>query len=203
MARKPTTPSAKSARRDGERYRTLVGHFRHEIGHYFWDRLVQNAGQPSGALDAFRELFGDERADYAEALKKHYESGPPADWETRFISQYASSHPWEDFAETWSHYFHIVDTIEMASSFALRIQPDFAEQTGLSAALDFDPYETGDVPRMVQVWAPLAIAVNAINRCMGEPDFYPFVLTPTVIKKLEFIDALIHDRDAASISVAA
>ena len=102
-----------------ESYRTLLGHFRHEIGHYFWGRLVRDGEQIQG----FRELFGDERADYGQALHAHYASGPPADWQDRYISRYASAHPWEDFAETWSHYLHIVDTLEMAAAFGLRVQP--------------------------------------------------------------------------------
>jgi hypothetical protein len=175
-----------------ETYRTLLGHFRHEIGHYFWDRLVLSDDRSSGDLETFRDVFGDERVDYDEALKKYYENGPPPDWQNNFISRYASTHPWEDFAETWSHYLHIVDTIEMGSSFGLHIHPDCDVEARLDAVLDFDPYEAGDINRMVQVWLPLAIAVNAINRCMGEPDLYPFVLTPPVIKKLGFIHQLIH-----------
>lgn len=173
----------------GETYRTLLGHFRHEIGHYFWDRLIS-----PGNLEAFRDLFGDERADYDAALKKHYESGAPENWQENFISRYASAHPWEDFAETWAHYLHIVDTIEMASSFGIRVQTAAGRHTPLEAEPDFDPYEGGDIDRIVQVWLPLAIAVNAINRCMGEPDLYPFVLTPQVITKLGFIHRLVHGQ---------
>src|SRR5262249_50270393 len=83
-----------------EPYRPLLGAFRHEIGHYYWDRLIRG----SARLAAFRETFGDERADYAEALDRHHAGGPPGDWQDRFVSAYASSHPWEDWAETWAHY---------------------------------------------------------------------------------------------------
>ncbi len=175
-----------------ESYRTLLGHFRHEIGHYFWGRLVRDGGP----LEDFRKLFGDERQDYAQALSAHYAGGPPADWQEHYISQYASSHPWEDFAETWSHYLHIVDTLEMAAAFGVRLQPAASSAAHLNAAIDFDPHEPGDIHRLIHAWVPLAVAVNAIDRCMGEPDLYPFVLTPDVITKLGFINDLVHQPDA-------
>jgi hypothetical protein len=102
-----------------EPYRTLLGHFRHETGHYFWDRLVRDRGQ----LDACRALFGDDRQDYAQALQTYYNNGAPADWQSRFVSAYATAHPWEDFAETWAHYLHIVDTLEIARAFGLSTHP--------------------------------------------------------------------------------
>jgi hypothetical protein len=172
----------------GETYRTLLGHFRHEIGHYFWDKLVRDAGEQ----EAFRQVFGDERPDYDEALKAHYASGPPAHWQERYISAYASTHPWEDFAETWAHYLHIVDTIEMASAFGIRIQPALLSSAGQSTTFDFDPYQPVDFNRLIEAWLHLAFSVNAINRCMGEPDLYPFILSPPVIAKLAFIHQLIH-----------
>jgi hypothetical protein len=172
----------------GETYRTLLGHFRHEIGHYFWDKLVRDAGKH----EVFRKYFGDEQADYQEALKLHYASGPPSDWAEHYISPYASAHPWEDFAETWAHYLHIVDTIEMAAAFGLRIQPAIGSSLGQSAVLNFDPHEPGEIDRLIQAWLPLAYSVNSINRCMGEPDLYPFVLAPAVIVKMGFIHQLIH-----------
>jgi hypothetical protein len=98
-AKRPTTRSEKIRHDLHEPYRTLLGHFRHEVGHYYWDRLVRD----SGWLQPFRELFGDERADYAVALNLNYEKGPPADWATRHVSSYACTHPWEDWAETWAH----------------------------------------------------------------------------------------------------
>jgi hypothetical protein len=103
----------------GEPYRTLLGHFRHEIGHYFWDRLVADRG----LVDACRARFGNETADYGAALQKHYREGAPADWQSDYVSAYASSHPWGDFAETWAHYLHIVDTLEMAAAFGLHGRP--------------------------------------------------------------------------------
>jgi hypothetical protein len=183
----------------GETYRTLLGHFRHEIGHYYWDRLIRECGN----LEDFRRFFGDERLDYDQAVQAHYASGPPAGWQNNYISSYASTHPWEDFAETWAHYLHIVDTIEMASALGLRIRPAVGGNADLSASPDFDPYQPGgDIGRLIHEWLPLAIAVNSINRCMGEPDLYPFVLTPPVIAKLGFIHDLVHaNRIAAAASL--
>ncbi|MEO7652927.1 MAG: putative zinc-binding peptidase, partial [Bryobacteraceae bacterium] len=102
-----------------EPYRTLLGHFRHESGHYFWDRLVRDGER----VESFRELFGDERQDYQQALHAHYSNGPARNWQQSYISSYAAAHPWEDFAETWAHYLHIVDTLEMAFAYGIRIQP--------------------------------------------------------------------------------
>ena len=103
----------------GEAYRTLLGHFRHEVGHYYWNIIVQ--GTPF--LTAFRQLFGDEQRDYGAALQRHYAQGAPPDWSDRYISAYASSHPWEDWAETWAHYLHMVDTLATAYTFGLRVAP--------------------------------------------------------------------------------
>jgi hypothetical protein len=183
-------PAQREARRQqmGETYRTLLGHFRHEIGHYFWDVLVlRDANQ----LAAFRTLFGDERADYAAALKAHYESGPPAGWQERYISAYASSHPLEDFAESWAHYLHIVDALETASAFGLRIHPQVTRAAGFHGDADFDPHEAATGAALVEAWMPLTFAINSMNRSMGQPDLYPFVLTPPAIEKLGFIHALI------------
>jgi hypothetical protein len=166
----------------GEPYRTLLGHFRHEIGHYYWDHLV--AGSP--VLDEFREVFGDERQDYQEALQRHYAQGAPTDWVERYVTPYASAHPWEDFAETWAHYLHMVDTLETAASFGVRLRPDIADHGGLEATFDFDPH-TAPLRQIIDNWLPLTFAVNSMNRSMGQPDLYPFVISPVVVAKLAFI----------------
>jgi hypothetical protein len=177
-----------------EPYRTLLGHFRHEIGHYYWDRLVRDGGR----LETARAFFGDERADYGRALGSYYANGAPGNWQDNFVSAYATAHPWEDFAETWAHYLHIVDTLEMAGAFGMRIHPRLDNARDLSAKVDFDPYLSRDVALLIDVWLPLSTALNCLNRAMGQPDLYPFVLSPPVIEKLGFLHALVHgERDAA------
>ena len=171
-----------------EPYRTLLGHFRHEVGHHFWDILIRDAGR----LDACRGVFGDDREDYGRALQRHYGEGAPPDWQERFVSGYASSHPWEDFAETWAHYLHIVDTLEMARAFGLSVSPSVDTSDDLSAEVDFDPHGPGDFERIVDAWLPLSFAMNSINRCMGAADLYPFVLSPTAIRKLAFIHEIVR-----------
>ena len=172
-----------------EAYRTLLGHFRHEIAHYYWGRLVA----PSPYLTEFRNIFGDEQQDYAAALERHYAGGPPADWHEHFVSAYASSHPWEDFAETWAHYFHMIDTLETAGAFGLSLGPKVAKAAELAAKIDFDPHRA-ELDRVIDAWLPLTFAVNSINRSMGLPDLYPFALPPPVIVKLAFVHRLIATR---------
>ena len=172
----------------GEPYRTLLGHLRHEIGHYYWNVLVRN--DPS--LERFRQIFGDERRDYGEALKVHYANGPKDDWQEEFVSAYAASHPWEDFAETWAHYLHIVDTLETAGAFGMKVRPSIRRGPELTSEIDFDPHRETDLNRLVTAWLPLTFAVNSLNRSMGQPDLYPFVLPPAVIAKLSFVHDRIH-----------
>lgn len=171
----------------GERYRTLLGHFRHESGHYYWDVLIRD----SPLIKKYRQLFGDERQDYAAALAAYYEKGAPADWDQHFVSPYATAHPWEDWAETWAHYLHMMDTLETAWSFGIRIDPVELDKTaGIRASILQEPYEITDFNGIIQRWLPLCFAVNSLNRSMGHPDFYPFVLSPAVIEKLRFIHKL-------------
>ncbi len=162
-----------------EPYRTLLGHFRHEVGHYIWDRLVRAGDR----LDAFRSLFGDEREDYQAALQRHYENGPSPGWPENFVSAYASTHPWEDFAESFAHALHIVDTLETARAFGLMLDDASLEPLG-------DPYSCASGKRLADAWVPLTLAMNAIHKSMGQRDFYPFVLTPEIIRKLDFVLAL-------------
>jgi len=165
-----------------EPYRTLLGHFRHETGHYYWDRLVLN----SKFIEPCRALFGDERQSYDEAMKKYYASGPPANWQENFISMYATMHPWEDWAETWAHYLHIQDTLEVAADFGL-----------VSKRTKIEPNKGGEGPKahpfeqVMVAWAELTIALNCLNRSMGLRDLYPFVLSKPVVNKLQFISDVI------------
>jgi len=175
-----------------EPYRTLLGHFRHETGHFIWDKLVRDRGQ----FDAFRAVFGDERADYGAALQAHYDNGPPVDWQESFISAYASSHPWEDFAECFAHYLHIVDTLETARSFGLAIDPQ--RYHDMAAEVDFNPYKAESADQLVSAWIPLSVAINSIQRSMGQPDSYPFILSPQVVAKLNYIRRLIESAGSKS-----
>ncbi len=171
----------------GEPYRTLLGHLRHEVGHYYWDILVRDGGK----LDAARAVFGDDTLDYQEALVRHYQQGAPANWQENYVSSYATMHPWEDFAETWTHYLHMVDTLDTAASFGLAVDPGVGDPT-LNTEIAFNPYRTNHFDRLVEAWLPLTIAVNSLNRSMGQPDLYPFALSPVTIEKLRFIHHLVR-----------
>lgn len=182
-----------------EPYRTLVGHFRHEIGHYYWDRLIRD----SDRLESFRALFGDERADYAEALKRHYGQGAPANWAETFISTYATSHPWEDWAESWAHFLHMSDSLETAAAVGLSLRPARADEPATPA--DPAPLALMDAgfESMIARWLPLTYVMNNLNRGLGLSDAYPFVLTPAVIEKLRFIyDTISLSRGVASSTAA-
>lgn len=169
-----------------EPYRTLIGHLRHEVGHYFWDRLVYNN---QDVIFQFRKLFGDERADYGKALKLYYKQGAPENWQNSFISKYATSHPWEDWAETWAHYLHTMDMVETAHFIGLNMDPPDILRDMVSKAT-IDPYAIQDFNTIIKTSVPIAFAVNSINRAMGIPDVYPFVVTQPIVQKMNFIHHL-------------
>ncbi|WP_420994166.1 zinc-binding metallopeptidase family protein [Cupriavidus sp. 30B13] len=169
-----------------EPYRTLLGHFRHEIGHYYFDRLVAGTRW----LEPFRALFGDERADYAAALAAHYEQGTMQGWEQAHVSAYATMHPWEDWAETWAHYLHIVDTVDTAAACGLELNPSNAGEPVLT---DQTPVEVSSFDSLMNRWYPLTYVLNSLNRSLGLADGYPFALSPKVVEKLRFV----HDVVAA------
>ncbi|SMQ74537.1 hypothetical protein SAMN06295905_2310 [Devosia lucknowensis] len=175
-----------------EPYRTLLGHFRHEIGHHYWDLLVR--AQP--AEEQFRRLFGDERTDYGQALQTYYAQGAAPDWPQFHISAYATAHPWEDFAETFAHLLHIIDTVEMAAAFGLRARPRTGDDALAIPPVTFDPYLEPDMATIIEHWIPLTSLLNNLNRAVGQADAYPFVLTPPVMDKLAFINALVHQAPA-------
>jgi len=170
-----------------EVYRTLLGHFRHEIGHYYWDRLMPYTDK----LQSFRKLFGDDEVDYAEALQKYYYAGVPANWNENYISAYATMHPWEDWAETWAHYLHIIDTLETAYSFGMSVHPLGTEAKRLHAEIKKDPYAIGDFEIIMELWLPLTFAMNSLNRSMGLHDIYPFVISVPVKEKMKFIHEVV------------
>lgn len=173
-----------------ESYRTLIGHFRHEVGHYYWNQLIS---EDQSVLSRFRALFGDEQVSYADALQKHYEN-PVANWQDNYVSAYASSHPWEDWAETWAHYLHIMDTLETANQFGFSLQPPNVKQQSLAVRVNIDPYRHANFDEILDQYLPLTFAVNTLNRSMGQPDIYPFILVPVVKEKLNFIHQLLFKR---------
>ena len=164
-----------------EPYRTVLGHFRHEIGHFYQMVLIDDEHRA-----AFEELFGNPDDDYQAALDRHYSEGAPAGWEENFVSSYATMHPAEDFAETFAHYLHIRDTLDTAAAFAMA-----------PAGSTLDSELPGDVgfDRIVEWWLPLTWALNQINRSMGHPDLYPFVLAGPVLDKIRFVHTLVTPSD--------
>ncbi|MCW0213999.1 MAG: putative zinc-binding peptidase [Pseudonocardia sp.] len=186
-----------------EPYRTLLGHLRHETGHWYWEVLVERTGRS----EDFRRVFGDERADYGQALQRHYDSDPPANWDRTFVSTYATAHPWEDWAETFAHYLHIRDTSQTAAAFGVVVNGPQNVQVRRDEELVSEPRETpSDFAEIVDTWLPLTYALNAVNRSMGNADLYPFVLTPAVLDKLRSVHELVTARSpytpAAPVPVA-
>jgi hypothetical protein len=165
-----------------EPFRTLLGHMRHESGHHYWNVLIEQ--RP--VLRSFRELFGDERRDYDEALRGHYANGAPAHWQTQFVSAYASSHPWEDWAETWAHYLHMIDTLETAAACGLSLRPTRLDEPMLAQPPSATPART-PFDELIASWFPVTYAMNNLNRGLGLADAYPFVLSAPAIEKLRFV----------------
>lgn len=174
-----------------EPYRTLLGHFRHEIAHYYWDRLVAGTAWQ----EKFRGVFGDERMDYAAALKRNYERGPTANWADHYITSYASVHPWEDWAESWAHYMHVVDSLDTALRFGLRGEDVEAavEPFSVSDLHDPDAPDAARVILLVNSWVQLTTVLNELARSMGQQDFYPFVMSRPVLRKMHFIQMLVKE----------
>ncbi len=173
-----------------EPYRTLLGHFRHEVGHYYWDRLVANTPW----LDPYRQLFGDERADYGAALRAHYKNGPPPDWRDRFITSYAACHPWEDWAETWAHYLHVLDSLETALGYGLSAL-DLDTETEPFTRADLWAPDNPGASRFLHFangWSELTTVLNELCRSMGQPDFYPFVMSRAALRKLQFFQVVVE-----------
>lgn len=169
-----------------EPYRTLLGHFRHESGHYYWDRMIKD----SPRLGSFREKFGDERQDYAAALAAHHEQGPPADWQQRFVSAYASAHPWEDWAETWAHFLHMIDALETAAACGMTLEPKRPDDPRLEKP---PAAPLGQFEPMLGDWFSLTYVLNNLNRGLGLPDGYPFVLSTPAIEKLRWVHDVVFE----------
>jgi hypothetical protein len=174
----------------GEPYRTLLGHLRHEIGHWYWDVLVDFGDE----IERFRELFGDERADYAESLRRHYRSVDDGSWSQTQVSFYAAAHPWEDWAECFAHYLHMTDTLQTAYSYGMSVAgPDLNLSTARSSSVATTPKpDYPDFDGLIAAWLSMTYALNAVSRSMGKDDLYPFVLRPAVLAKLGFVHALVR-----------
>jgi hypothetical protein len=155
-----------------EPYRTLLGHFRHEIGHFYWEQLIKDSKQKA----VFIDLFGDDQQDYRAKLDIYYVHGPMEDWHCNYISAYASAHPLEDWAETWAHYMLMMETLETALAY------------GLVEQVDDDQW----FENLLSEWMTLAVVMNALNRSTGQSDAYPFVISEPVRAKLRFIHELVH-----------
>lgn len=168
-----------------EPYRTLLGHFRHEIGHYYYFRLVDSVPDYK---KSFQELFGDPDADYQAALDRHYSEGAPAGWDQTYVSSYATMHAAEDWAETFAHYLHIRDTLDTAAAFSFAPAAATFERKVLGPS-GFD--------QIIEMWLPLSWALNMLNRSMGKEDLYPFVLPAKVLDKMRFIYTVVEEVTAS------
>jgi len=157
----------------GELYRTLLGHFRHESGHYYFERLLRNN---DSLLEEFRQLFGDERVNYNASLKKYYQEPSAFSSSSDFISDYAQSHPFEDWAECWAHYLHMVDTLETAS---------------WAGIVDHD-MSRHDIDQWLSDWSLVTIKLNSLNRSMGLKDAYPFVLSERTLTKIRLVHRIVN-----------
>ena len=155
-----------------EAHRTLIGHFRHEVGHYYWDVLIKDRPE---AEAAFAALFGDPRdPDYGTALNRHYSEGPPSDWHGRYVSAYATMHPWEDWAETFALYLAMTGVLDTAEAFGLPVP------------------ELGDIDEMVRRYGELGLILNEFTREMGLLDYAPVVITDTIAQKLAHVARVIQ-----------
>ena len=177
----------------GEPYRTLLGHVRHEVGHYYWSRLIEGTDR----IEAFRTQFGDERADYSQALQRHYDGGAPADWSARFVTSYASAHPWEDWAETWAHYLHITDTLETAATCGVSLRPRRRDEPTLAKVPASAGTPATAFDRLMESWYPVTYLLNNLNRGLGIADAYPFVLPAPAVEKLRFVHETIAVETSA------
>ncbi|MEJ1155589.1 zinc-binding metallopeptidase family protein [Microbacterium marmarense] len=170
----------------GEPYRTMLGHLRHEVGHYFQGVLLRDDSD----WDQCRNLFGDERASYQDAIKRHYALGAPEGWQSSFISEYATMHPWEDFAETFAHYLHITGTLNTAAVLGIRLDESVSRLRDTDV-VPIDSYQSEPVERLLSDWEWMSEAFNRVNRSMGFGDLYPFDIVGSIARKLAFVHRLV------------
>ena len=178
----------------GEPYRTMLGHLRHEVGHYYQQVLVTS----DPLIDECRSLFGDERASYTDAIQRHYVFGAPEDWADSFISEYATMHPWEDFAETFAHYLHITGTLATAASAGVVLDSDRVDGVIAHDVVPAVDYSVLGLERALNDWHWLSMMFNRVNRAMGQRDLYPFTLTEPVVEKLAFVHRLVTATGSAA-----
>ncbi len=172
-----------------EPYRTVLGHMRHEIGHYYQPLLL---APESAAQERCREIFGDDREDYQAAMDRYYAEGAPAGWEQGYVSAYATMHPWEDWAESFAHYLHVHDALQTAAAHGVHVDGPTLETADPVSLASTPEHAPSGIGAMLQAWIPLTYALNAISRSMGTRDLYPFVLGPQIETKLAFIDSLVR-----------
>lgn len=176
----------------GEPYRTMLGHFRHEVGHYFQHILVETGSGADEYLAECRALFGDEQASYAAAIDRHYRFGAPANWAESFISEYATMHPWEDFAECFAHYLHITDTIDTAREAGMVLQADRVRFAAPRDVVPLECYDDVPVERLLDDWSWISLFFNRVNTAMGKSPLYPFTIPPPVVTKLDFVHRVVR-----------
>ncbi|MGH3580311.1 MAG: putative zinc-binding metallopeptidase, partial [Mycobacterium sp.] len=177
----------------GEPYRTMLGHFRHEVGHYYQNVLVENGSGADVYLDDCRKLFGDEQAGYSEAIARHYKLGAPEGWAATFISEYATMHPWEDFAECFAHYLHIADTMDTAREAGMVLHADRVRFNAPRDIVALECYDDEPIERMLFDWKWMSLFFNRVNTAMGKNPLYPFEIPPAVVDKLAFVHRVIRD----------
>ena len=179
----------------GEPYRTMLGHFRHEADHYYQNILVETGPGAQRYLARCRDLFGDERASYADELARHYEFGAPPDWQDSYISEYATMHPWEDFAECFAHYLHITDTIDTAREAGMVLHVDRVRFTGPRDIVPLESYADAPIDRLLFDWKWMSLFFNRVNTAMGKNPLYPFEIGKPVADKLGFVHEVVRGRE--------
>jgi hypothetical protein len=191
----------------GEPYRTLIGHFRHELGHYYWDRFFRNRATYDPIMQEFRRIFGDERVDYAASLQRHYQAGGSGSDPAEFITAYAAAHPWEDWAETWAQFLHLTDALETVRAFGWKSDDVPIPFTPLPAEMVFE--DTAErFPQFlkdVNDWAKMTPALNEIAASLGQGNLYPFVFSTRTARKMAFVNDMVRrhgKRQNASTSEA-
>lgn len=182
----------------GEPYRTMLGHFRHEVGHYYQNVLVEKGSGAQRYLAECRGLFGDETTSYSDGISRHYKFGAPEDWQASFISEYATMHPWEDFAECFAHYLHITDTIDTCREAGMVLQAERVRFTGPRDIVALESYADVPAERLLFDWKWLSLFFNRVNTAMGKSPLYPFELPPPVIAKLGFVHRVIRETARAA-----